>query len=310
MKKSHFIIYLLVGAALCWAVPCVVEADVVSFVTLSNPEPVKDAIGRNLPGNWERPDIASRVEIRSVGTGIVAPDPQTGESDEAANPLVASSFIGENVPGPNLGKFSHTFSDRAVLAGGTFARVYDHRVIEDATYYWDSQVIQDVPENEWEVVRSLDVIFGARQVIDTVNYPGDPDTDGDGIPDAMEMEMGLDPSVADTDGDGYDDLFEVLNGLYLQPSDPDPSLTIALTREVAPEGNPQLPAILSWDTIPVPAMEYVVQFRPIWEDEEAFSNIWSGVYTDERIELDVQEWLDESGFERGFFRVRVPYERP
>ena len=64
MKKSHFVIYLLVGAALSWAVPCVVEADVVSFVTLSNPEPVKDAIGRNLPGNWERPDIASRVEIR------------------------------------------------------------------------------------------------------------------------------------------------------------------------------------------------------------------------------------------------------
>lgn len=310
MKKSHFVIYLLVGAALCWAVPCVVEADVVSFVTLSNPEPVKDAIGRNLPGNWERPDIASRVEIRSVGTGIVAPDPQTGESDEAANPLVASSFIGENVPGPNLGKFSHTFSDRAVLAGGAFARVYDNYASQGAVYYWDSQVIQDVPTNQWQVTPSLDVIFGERQVIDTVNYPGDPDTDGDGIPDAMEMEMGLDPGVADTDGDGYDDLFEVLNGLYLQPSDPDPSLTIALTREVAPEGNPQLPAILSWDTIPVPAMEYVVQFRPIWEDEEAFSNIWSGVYTDKRIELDVQEWLDDPSFERGFFRVRIPYERP
>lgn len=311
MKKSHFVIYLLVGAALCWAVPCVVEADVVSFVTLSNPEPVKDAIGRNLPGNWERPDIASRVEIRSVGTGIVAPDPQTGESDEAANPLVASSFIGENVPGPNLGKFSHTFSDRAVLAGGAFARVYDHRVIEDATYYWDSQVIQDVPENEWEVVRSLDVIFGARQVIDTVNYPGDPDTDGDGIPDAMEIaEFGTNKDLVDTDGDGYDDLFEVLYGQYLQPMDADPSLTIELTREVAPEGSPPEPTFLSWDTIPVPDMEYVVQFRPIWEDEEAFTNIWSGVYTDKRIELDVQEWLDDPSFERGFFRVRIPYERP
>ena len=158
MKKSHFIIYLLVGAALCWAVPCVVEADVVSFVTLSNPEPVKDAIGRNLPGNWERPDIASRVEIRRVGTGIVAPDPQTGESDEAANPLVASSFIGENVPGPNLGKFSPTFSDRAVLAGGAFARVYDNYASQGAVYYWDSQIIQDVPTNQWQVTPSLHVV--------------------------------------------------------------------------------------------------------------------------------------------------------
>ena len=313
MKKSHFIIYLLVGAALCWAAPCVVEADVVSSVALGNQEPVKDAIGRNLPGNWERPDIASRVEIRSVGTGIVAPDPQTGKSDEA-NPLVALSFIGENMIGANLGKFSHTLSDRSKLAGGAFARVYDHRAPQDATYYWDSQVIQDVPENEWEVERSLDVIFGARQVIDTVNYPGDPDTDGDGIPDAMEIaEFGTNKDLADTDGDGYDDLFEVLYGQYLQPIDADPSLTIELTREVAPEGSPPEPTFLSWDTIPVPDMEYVVQFRPIWEDEEAFTNItniWGGAGTNERIELDVQEWLDESGFERGFFRVRVPYERP
>ena len=318
MKKSHFVIYLLVGAALCWAVPCVVEADVIVPVTLGNSEPVKDAIGRKLPGQNSLPDYSPRVEIRAVGAGIVAPDPKTGESDEAANPLIAQSFIGENVLSDHSGKFSHTFIDRRELSAGNFVRVYDHYAPEWAIYYWDSIVFQDVSSNLWSMTPSLDVVFGSRRVVDTENYSGDPDTDGDGIPDALEMGLNLDPNSPDTDGDGYSDLFEVLYGQWMQPSEPDPSLTVELAREGAweeepggaPEDGPLPPLTLSWDTIPVPDMEYVVQFRSLWEDDEAYSNIWRGVHTDERIELDVQEWLDRSGFERGFFRVRVPYALP
>jgi len=36
-----------------------------------------------------------------------------------------------------------------------------------------------------------------------------PDSDGDGLTDAEEEELGSDPNEADTDGDGWDDLEEV-----------------------------------------------------------------------------------------------------
>lgn len=308
MKKSHFVIYLLVGAALCWAVPCVVEADVIVPVTLSNPEPVKDAIGRNLPGNRERPDIASRVEIRSVGTGIVAPDPQTGESDEAANPLVAPSFIGENVLGANPGKFSHTFSDRSVLAGGAFARVYDNYASQGAVYYWDSQIIQDVPTNQWQVTPSLHVVFGERQVIDTVNYPGDPDTDGDGIPDAFEDGVtGTSPSEWDTDGDGYSDWFEVMYGYEDQPKVSDPPLEVQI--QTPAESGEDVYSV-SWWTIPFSNMLYQLQFRPELAGGASFSNIWSGTATDDHLVIDVQDWVGTNEPPKGFFRVTVPYEGP
>lgn len=46
---------------------------------------------------------------------------------------------------------------------------------------------------------------------------GDPDTDGDGIPDALEVYLGLsDPLLADTDGDGVDDFTE----LFIDFTDP------------------------------------------------------------------------------------------
>jgi len=38
------------------------------------------------------------------------------------------------------------------------------------------------------------------------------DTDGDKIPDNLEVAIGTDPNKADTDGDGYDDKAEILNG--------------------------------------------------------------------------------------------------
>ncbi len=38
------------------------------------------------------------------------------------------------------------------------------------------------------------------------------DTDGDGLPDAKEVKLGTDPTVADTDGDGYSDGEEVSAG--------------------------------------------------------------------------------------------------
>ena len=52
---------------------------------------------------------------------------------------------------------------------------------------------------------------------DDPNDPDDPDepwedSDGDGIPDEVEEEIGTDPNESDTDGDGLDDLEELENG--------------------------------------------------------------------------------------------------
>jgi hypothetical protein len=44
------------------------------------------------------------------------------------------------------------------------------------------------------------------------------DTDGDGISDCDEIDLGTDPSLADTDGDGYDDDVEI--DCHSDPNDP------------------------------------------------------------------------------------------
>lgn len=41
---------------------------------------------------------------------------------------------------------------------------------------------------------------------------GSADTDGDGLPDTLEVKLGTDPAKADTDGDGFSDGVEVQNG--------------------------------------------------------------------------------------------------
>ncbi len=51
--------------------------------------------------------------------------------------------------------------------------------------------------------------------------PLDPDTDGDGIPDGMEVAVyGTDPLKRDTDGDGADDWYEIY-AAFTDPLDPD-----------------------------------------------------------------------------------------
>ena len=65
---------------------------------------------------------------------------------------------------------------------------------------------------------------GARSPIHRADYtwagePGTLDSDGDGVPDFVELANGLDPTAGDdSDGDGFSDLAELLDG-----SDPDDS---------------------------------------------------------------------------------------
>ena len=51
------------------------------------------------------------------------------------------------------------------------------------------------------------------------------DTDGDGLGDPFELEIGMDPSEFDTDGDGLDDWYEFIWGLDWSDDSPGGKLT-------------------------------------------------------------------------------------
>jgi hypothetical protein len=62
-----------------------------------------------------------------------------------------------------------------------------------------------------------------------------PDADADGLCDFTEEELGTDPSAADTDGDGLPDVIELVNGLdATDPGSPEPGQVARL--EAAQEG--------------------------------------------------------------------------
>ena len=110
-------------------------AQVIPALGLCNRIPAVDVLGRSLKGsNGDDPSECSRVEIREVGGGIVAPDPSTGLSDNEANPLQAEAYMGQGSILKDPGTFSMLLSDRLKVGVDYFARVFDCR----APYYSDS----------------------------------------------------------------------------------------------------------------------------------------------------------------------------
>ncbi len=80
---------------------------------------------------------------------------------------------------------------------------------------------------------------GRRTPMQTATYtipvdPGELDSDGDGVPDYVEIDAGLDPVVSgdDGDGDGFSDLIELLAG-----SDPTDPGSVPPSRELDTDGD-------------------------------------------------------------------------
>ena len=148
---------------------------------------------------------------------------------------------------------------------------------------------------------SVNPEFGPQKLVAT----GEPDvdTDGDGIPDGTEGDLGLDPNSPDTDGDGFNDWFEAFWWDYVNPKEGDVPLEIQIH---SPEEPGTGPRTVSWETIAVPGMNYQLQFRPWWENETGYSNVWSTVATDTNVEYDVESILQTDSPAKGFFRVVIP----
>lgn len=268
-------------------------------LSVGNTNPVENVFGRNWPGTDGEPGNSCPVEIRQTWAGglILAPSNDPAQL-EAFNPLITNSYLGRGVIGVNPGIYAETFTNRAVLATNLqyYVRVFDRPPGPTPVYYADTLPFYPPASDP-----SVNPEFGSQKLVATGE--SDVDTDGDGIPDGAEGDLGLDPNSSDTDGDGYNDWFEAFWWDYLNPKEGDVPLEIQIH---SPEEPGTGPRTVSWDTIVVPGMTYQLQFRPWWENETDYSNVWSTVATDTNVEYDVESILQTDSPVKGFFRVIIP----
>lgn len=271
------------------------QAQIVPSLDVGNTAPVFDLLGRPLQGTWNFPETAARVEIRETtgGGGIAPPDPVTGEGNDALNPLVRVTYMGAGVIGDNPGRFSANFPERIDAAKRYYARVYDAPSPSNAVYFANSATFTEVSPDQINVATLINIVFGGLQRVDGTP---DVDTDGDGLPDWMEAELGTSPTRPDTDGDGYNDRFEVVHEAYLNRSDLDPAEI-----RIDPTGV-EGEYTASWWAIP--GVAYRLEYTDAMTDPEAFVEIRNGTAATTNLSFEVDEWVTNSPM--GFFRWTIP----
>lgn len=131
-----------------------------------------------------------------------------------------------------------------------------------------SSITQDKPEPGVAARESVELHFASAHFTyyeqagtATASYlppVGGPDSDGDGIPDAVELHYDLDPAVddagLDSDGDGLNNLMEIRLGL-------NPGAADSFFRaEVAAVANNPGVVDVSWEC--VPGKPYVIEWSP------------------------------------------------
>lgn len=269
-------------------------------LSVGNTIPVQNVFGRNWTGTDGDPGNSCPVEIRRTWTGGVILSPTNDPAQiETFNPLITNSYLGRGAVGANPGIYAETFTNHNVLATNLqyYARVYDRPPGPTPVYYADTLPFYGPPAAD----PSINPEFDSQKLVAT--GAADVDTDGDGIPDGAEGDLGLDPNSPDTDGDGYNDWFEAFWWDYLNPKEGDVPLEIQINSPEIPGSGPRT---VSWWTIAVPGMNYQLQFRPWWENETGYSNVWSTVATDTNVEYDVESILQTDSPVKGFFRVIIP----
>jgi hypothetical protein len=100
-----------------------------------------------------------------------------------------------------------------------------YKFLNNGTLEWSTRVVAIVhPENDWdddtltnydEYQRCFETSF--MECTDPLNA----DTDGDGLDDNIEIDMGINPALRDTDGDGWNDGIEVRLGIKPDSVDSD-----------------------------------------------------------------------------------------
>ena len=238
-----------------------------------------------------------------MGSAIIPPDPVTGEGNDVVNPLIAESYLGHGVLGTDPGMFSVSISNRLQVGTSYYVRVYSPVGTPPGAVYYANSAPFAGPAGNVPTVNS------EFQEMRLVSGEADVDSDGDGIPDAMENEiLGTSPSEVDTDGDGFNDRFEVKYSQYMSATEPDPPLVIELNTPAEAGADPHT---VTWWTLPIPGMAYQLEYTDALPFEDDFTEPVGSpiVATDSQLEVDVEDWMPGEG-PKGFFRVTVPYTVP
>jgi len=309
MKTTLHLNRRLVVAVMFLAVTAGAPAAIVDSLYLGNSAPVLDVLGRPVQGTWgQDSNECARVEIREVGEGIEPPDPVTGESDNVANPLFLETQMGHNAVGRNPGRFSVALPNRLPEGTGFFARVFD----PVAPYYADSAPFL-APTTSKQIQAAVNVQFEPMRLI---SGGADVDSDGDGVPNTMELALGMDPDREDSRGDGWDDLFVLMLGDYLNPTNAN-WIEIAIDTPALSADSPARTDadlyFVSWWTIPGVwyRLEYRVAALDDEDDEGAWEEVWTGMAESTELSINVDDLMLEDEDLSGYFRVwAMPYHDP
>lgn len=157
------------------------------------------------------------VQFLLVGSGIQPPSSDGQPSP--SNTVLFSTRVGNGVADtPALqGLFDAAVTPRP--SGPVFARVFNRSTAEASSFYADSQPFTP---NGTQVFAAA---FGlVSNVLDSA------DSDGDGINNSWEKNIGSDPLLADSDGDGTSDPDELRLGT--SPADPRSNLSVVRCRRL------------------------------------------------------------------------------
>ena len=136
-------------------------------------------------------------------TGDLIGGSEHGVVNYTGNNMTDVLFIGENVLSSynNTVVFSYNMLDSVAFNGSVLAV----RSGDGMTIYEGNIIVSDPYDSDG------DSLTDANELFQIGTWPGNIDTDSDGLNDSYELKIGTVPTVSDTDGDGLNDGYELLN---------------------------------------------------------------------------------------------------